>query len=386
LASSHDGDHIGVSIKCFRRRNLVFKGRAQDCHTPGGGYVVVNRQAQIRGAALWPRSSVERTRLVPRVVVTRPCTAPGRDGQRQFRVGDAPYAEIRWVDPHDAGTSTYDLEVDRPKKLDGYVTRILAPNAGRMTGPGTNTYLVGEREMAVIDPGPASSSHIDAILAYGARRIRWILLTHTHRDHAPAAEAVKLATGATIIGQPAPERVPGHAMIAIDRVVTDGESVIVDGLVVRAIHTPGHASNHLCYLLEKTRMLFSGDQLVQGFTVVIAPPDGNMRAYLCSLGRLRSLDIAILAPGHGYLIGDPNAEIQSVIRHRSAREDKVRKVLLEAGGSTTLQMLLPRVYDDVSPALHPVAELSLLAHLQKLVEDGEVNSMDGCWSWSTSLL
>jgi glyoxylase-like metal-dependent hydrolase (beta-lactamase superfamily II) len=152
-----------------------------------------------------------------------------------------------------------------------------------MTGPGTNTYLVGDREMAVIDPGPAVPSHIDALLAFAAGRIRWILLTHTHRDHAPAAEMVKFATGATIIGRPAPKGVPGHATIAIDRVLADGDSLVIDDLVLRAIHTPGHASNHLCYLLEQTHMLFSGDHLVQGFTVVIAPPDGNMRAYLALL-------------------------------------------------------------------------------------------------------
>ncbi len=244
----------------------------------------------------------------PWVGVNRPCSARGRRGRRLFRLGDAPYAEIHWVDPQETGSSTYELEADRPKKLDRYVTRILAPNAGRMTGPGTNTYLVGEREVAVIDPGPADRPHVDAILACGTGRIRWILLTHTHRDHAPAAAALKLATGATIIGCPAPEGVADHAPIVIDRILADGDPLEVDDLLLRAIHTPGHASNHLCYLLEQTHMLFSGDQLVQGFTVVIAPPDGNMRAYLHSLERLCSLNIAILAPGHGYLIGEPHAE------------------------------------------------------------------------------
>jgi glyoxylase-like metal-dependent hydrolase (beta-lactamase superfamily II) len=234
--------------------------------------------------------------------------------------------------------------------------------------------------VAVIDPGPADPSHIDAILACGAGRIRWILLTHTHRDHAPAAVALKLATDATIAGRPPSEGATDHATVTIDEVLADGQSLDVDGLVLRAIHTPGHASNHLCYLLEQTQMLFSGDQLVQGFTVVIAPPDGNMRAYLRSLDRLRSLDIAILAPGHGYLIGEPQTEIERLLHHRLTREDKVRTALVEAGGSATLQMLLPRVYDDVSSALYGVAERSLLAHLEKLVEDGELRSADQHWS------
>jgi glyoxylase-like metal-dependent hydrolase (beta-lactamase superfamily II) len=306
----------------------------------------------------------------------RACFAMGRDGRKLFHAGDAPYSEIQWVDPQGAGTSSYDLLPGVPRKLDPHVTRIIAPNAGVMTGPGTNTYLVGERELVVVDPGPADASHVAAILAAGAGRIRWILCTHTHQDHASAAAALRQATGAVVAGSPGPDT-RQDVKLAMDRVLTDGDSVECADFSLRAVATPGHASNHLCYLLDKTRMLFTGDHIMQGSTVVIWPPDGNMRAYLHSLRHLLSLDVSVLAPGHGYLIGRPHREAERLVQHRLKREDKVRKALLEVGGAASLAALLPRVYDDVSAAIHPIAARSLEAHLQKLVEDGELAFTDG---------
>jgi glyoxylase-like metal-dependent hydrolase (beta-lactamase superfamily II) len=305
--------------------------------------------------------------------------AAGRDGRKLFHPGDAPYSEIRWVDPQGAEISSYDLLPGVPKKLDRYVTRIIAPNAGVMTGAGTNTYLVGESELVVIDPGPADPAHIQAIVVAGAGRIRWILCTHTHVDHASAAAAIRQATGALIAGRPGPAT-PHDCNVVVDRVLADGDSVKCDDLSLCAIATPGHASNHLCYLLDRTRMLFTGDHIMQGSTVVIWPPDGNMRTYLDSLGRLLAFDISILAPGHGYLIGQPHAEAQRLIRHRLAREDKVRKAVLAAGGEVAPVTLLPRVYDDVPAAIHPIAARSLEAHLEKLVADGEFSCTDGRYS------
>jgi len=302
----------------------------------------------------------------------RPCVAQGKDGQKVFHRTDWAYAEIHWVDREEAGTSTYDLRPDQPKMLDRHVTRLLAPNANAMTGPGTNGYLVGEEELAVIDPGPDDPAHIRALLEAGRGRIRWILLTHTHTDHAPAALALREATGARIAGRPPRAQAPHNVSIDFDRVLADGELLQVGDSRLRVVHTPGHASNHLCYLLENTGMLFSGDHLVQGFTVVIAPPDGNMGAYLQSLERLAAMDIAILAPGHGYLIGQPAREIARLIAHRRGREEKVRRALAAVGPAATLATLLPVVYDDVAPALYPMAMLSLQAHLDKLVEDGEL--------------
>jgi glyoxylase-like metal-dependent hydrolase (beta-lactamase superfamily II) len=312
--------------------------------------------------------------------MNRPCLAQGRDGPRLFGAGDAQYAEIHWVDPEESGESTYDLLPDVPKRLDRYVVRMLAPNPGFMTGPGTNTYIVGERELIVIDPGPADSAHIAAVIAAGAGRIRWIVLTHTHRDHSPGATSLREATGARIAGRSGGADSPHDGHVALDRVLADGDVVRCDGVELQVVHTPGHASNHLCYLLAQTRMLFTGDHVIQGSTVVIAPPDGNMNAYLQSLRRLQSLDVAILAPGHGYLIGQPPQEIARLLAHRLARERKVRSTLRGLGGRATLAQLLPKVYDDVPAAIHPIAARSLRAHLEKLVEDGELQFSEEIWS------
>jgi len=151
---------------------------------------------------------------------------------------------------------------------------------------------------------------------------------------------------------------------------------MINGLSLRALHTPGHASNHLCYLLENTRMLFTGDHVMQGSTVVINPPDGDMRAYLASLERLLGEDILILAPGHGYLIGEPHREARRLIRHRLAREQKVVWAL-ERMNAPTLEELVAEVYDDVAPRLHGVAQRSLRAHLEKLAAEGRARVMDG---------
>ena len=281
-----------------------------------------------------------------------------------------------------------DLSPGVPGKLDRYVTRLVARNAGVMTGPGTNTYLVGERELAVIDPGPEDAAHVRAILEAGAGRIRWILCSHTHLDHASSAMTLMKATGAKIAAMVkagtglSPPGAEHDVKLVLDQPLADGDSVELDGFSLRAIHTPGHASNHLCFLLPETGMLFTGDHVMQGSTVVIGPPDGNMRAYLQSLRRLLELEIAVLAPGHGYLIHDPHDEAERLIEHRLRRESKVREALLEAGGSAPLATLLLRVYNDVPQTLHPIAAKSLQAHLDKLVEDGEVRYGGGSYARS----
>jgi glyoxylase-like metal-dependent hydrolase (beta-lactamase superfamily II) len=247
-----------------------------------------------------------------------------------------------------------------------------------MTGPGTNSYLVGERELALIDPGPAIDSHVEALLAAGAGKIKWIFCTHTHKDHSPAAQRIKEATGATLLGRPAPPGSNQDQGFAPDRVPEHGERLACGPITLRAVHTPGHASNHLCYLLEETRMLFTGDHVMQGSTVVINPPDGDMRAYLASLGMLLAEDLAILAPGHGYLIGRPHKEVARLIAHRMAREAKVIAAIQKLG-TATVDELVPAVYDDVSPKLYPVAARSLSAHLGKLAAERRALETAGRW-------
>jgi glyoxylase-like metal-dependent hydrolase (beta-lactamase superfamily II)/8-oxo-dGTP pyrophosphatase MutT (NUDIX family) len=309
------------------------------------------------------------------------CWALDHEGsQRLFRLADAPYHEIHWTDPEEKGDTCFVIQPGVPKRLDRFVTRITAPNPGVMTGPGTNTYLVGRiddgGELAVIDPGPAIDSHVERILEAGAGRIRWILTTHTHLDHSPAAAAVKAATGAQVMGRPAPAGASQDAAYAPDRILVHGDRLDVGALSLRAIHTPGHASNHLCFMLEQTRMLFTGDHVMQGSTVVINPPDGDMRAYLASLEALLAEDIAIIAPAHGYLIGSPHKELRRLVAHRLAREAKIAAALRRRGPAT-LEELVADAYDEVSPRLHPVAMRSLTAHLDKLVAEGRARQSAG---------
>jgi glyoxylase-like metal-dependent hydrolase (beta-lactamase superfamily II)/8-oxo-dGTP pyrophosphatase MutT (NUDIX family) len=304
----------------------------------------------------------------------RACWAQGREGARLFRRADPQYFEIHWSDPEETGATSYELLPGVPKRLDRLVTRLTAPNPGMMTGPGTNSYLVGERELAVIDPGPAIEAHVKALVAAGAGRIRWILCTHTHVDHSPAAALLKALTGAELIGRPAPAG--QDRSFAPERVPAHGERLRLGDATLRVVHTPGHASNHLCYLLEETRMLFTGDHIMQGSTVVIGPPDGDMRAYLASLEALLGEDIAILAPGHGYLIGAPQREVQRLIAHRLAREAKVERAIARLGAPSA-EELLPVVYDDVPERIHPVAARSLAAHLAKLLFERRVHCEDG---------
>jgi len=274
---------------------------------------------------------------------------------------------------------SYELVPGVPHELDAAVTRIIAPNGGVMTGPGTNTYLVGVHELIVIDPGPDDESHMQAILAAADGPIRWILCTHTHMDHAPGAARLKQLSGATVAAMLAP-RTDHDFQLSVDRVLTDGDVISNADVTVRAVHTPGHASNHLCYLLEQNRMLFTGDHIMQGSTVVIWPPDGNMRAYVESLRSLLKIELAVLAPGHGHLIEHPQDELNRLIEHRLRREDKVRQAVLRAGTGVTVETLLPSAYDDVPRSLHEWAALSLQAHLDKLVADGELQFVSGRYS------
>ncbi|MCC7325672.1 MAG: MBL fold metallo-hydrolase [Burkholderiales bacterium] len=308
----------------------------------------------------------------------RVVVAQGRTGQQVFRRDDAAYAEIHWTDPEETMRTSYDLVPGIAKRLDRWVTRLIAPNPGMMTGPGTNTYLVGDRELAVIDPGPAIDAHVAAILALGGERIRWILCTHTHRDHSPAARALQAATGARVIGLPPPAVDSHDSSFAPEVLPTHDQELHVAGLTLRALHTPGHASNHLCFMLAETRMLFTGDHVMQGSTVIINPPDGDMRAYLDSLEALSDRDIAIIAPGHGYLIGTPHREIRKIIQHRLQREAKVIDALDRLEGAT-LSELVPVVYAETPQRLHSAAARSLLAHLYKLVAEERVTEAAGCY-------
>ena len=260
--------------------------------------------------------------------------------------------------------------------------RIVAPNPSTLTGPGTNTYIAGSGpRFVVIDPGPDDTTHVDRILAATNARISHVLCTHSHPDHSPGAAALKALTQAVVLGRPAPRDDHQDESYRPDGSLDDGAVIEASGTRIRVHHTPGHASNHVCLLLEPEGWLLTGDHLMSGSTVVILPPDGSMRLYLDSLRRLRTLPLTALLPGHGAVMPDPLGEIDRVLAHRLRRESKVVNGLLQLGGAATLGELVPIVYADTPVALHPLARYSLLAHLQKLLEERRVAQDGECWTW-----
>jgi glyoxylase-like metal-dependent hydrolase (beta-lactamase superfamily II) len=260
------------------------------------------------------------------------------------------------------------------------IRRLVAPNPSMMTGPGTNTYLFGIEAIAVLDPGPVINRHLEAIQSTAGAPIRWILVTHTHPDHSPAASVLAQETGAELIGMPAPVGAHQDESFQPDRVLADGDQLVSDAFTLRAIHTPGHASNHVCFHHEASNWVFTGDHVIDGSTVVINPPDGNMKQYIESLRRLRSMGCAALVPGHGEVIHDPERAIDWIVEHRLEREGRV-VAALQANPNLTTRELVPHVYKDVDKKLYGLAERSLLAHLIKLEEDKSARCSAGRWSF-----
>lgn len=263
------------------------------------------------------------------------------------------------------------------------IRRVIAPNPSLMTGPGTGSYIVGDPggDLAVIDPGPADDGHLDRLAEVGAGRIRWVLVTHTHEDHSPGVAGLVQRTGATSVGFAAKDDFVPEVEAA------DGWRLRLGSTTLCALHTPGHASNHVCWHLEEEATLFSGDHIMNGSTVVIAPPDGDMGAYLGQLQRLKGLGLRAIAPGHGRLITDPAAKIDEYISHRLAREAQVAGALHEGGG-ITVDAIVGRLYADVPAALHPVARFSVWAHLRKLGAEGRAvcadpDDLDASWGPGT---
>lgn len=315
--------------------------------------------------------------------LTVPRVADGPEGMVPVTADHFAWAEIGKLDPQGHGNASYAIVPGQPVRLSAHVIRVTADNSGMMTGPGTNTYLVGggpRNEWAVIDPGPALGPHIDAIVQAAPGPIRTIVVTHTHSDHSPAAVALQQRTGAPVLGRIADYPQNQDPSFAPARQLAHGERLVIDeGVVLQVFHTPGHASNHLCYLLEGEEILFTGDHVMQTSTVVIGPPDGDMGAYLASLRALSDVPLQWLAPGHGFLMAQPHRAIAGIIEHRLRREAKVFDAVVALGSGST-DALLERVYDDVRPALHAMARRSLMAHLLKLLQDGRVSRTDDHWS------
>jgi glyoxylase-like metal-dependent hydrolase (beta-lactamase superfamily II) len=274
------------------------------------------------------------------------------------------------------------FEYGRIEPVAPMIRRIVARNPSRFTFRGTGTYVVGRGEVAVIDPGPDLPEHIAALLAgLTGEQVTHILVTHTHRDHSPAARALKEATGAPTYGfgphaggkrgDPAVEE-GGDWDFIPDRTLGDGERIAGDGWVFEAVHTPGHTSNHLCFALPDSEILFSGDHVMGWSTSVIAPPDGDMAAYMASLDKLLTRCDAVYWPTHGPAITEPQAHVRAFIAHRREREAGIIECLRAGIGRT--DAIVERLYIGLQPGLHRAAGRSVHAHLIDLAARGVVES------------
>ncbi len=273
-----------------------------------------------------------------------------------------------------------EMKVMTITELSPLVRRITAGNSSVFTGPGTNTYLVGKEEITVIDPGPAMPEHIENIAKACGDDIKQILVTHTHPDHSPGAKLLHQRTAAPVMGMYALHKQTQDKTFKANKVLEDGDEIREIEYTLKAIHTPGHASNHLCYLLEEEKMIFTGDHIMEGSTVVIGPPDGNMKQYIESLEKLKQFDISMIAPGHGNLMKDPKSVVDWIVSHRMFREKKVVDALTEFS-KANLDQLVEKVYDDVDERLHGIARASLLAHLNKLIEEDKAVSKGEEFHW-----
>jgi glyoxylase-like metal-dependent hydrolase (beta-lactamase superfamily II) len=271
-----------------------------------------------------------------------------------------------------------------PRGLAPGVVRLVANNPGHFTFKGTNTYIVGTgEELALIDPGPADAEHLSAILAaIGPRRVSHVLITHTHRDHTDGLPALLAATGAKTAGfgrralrrgtkRTSPS---GSEFVEKDFIpdvpLADGGRLAGDGWALAAVHTPGHAPDHLCFELEGTGILFSGDHVMGWNTSVVAPPEGNMSDYLRSLQLLGERSDRVYFPGHGGQVEEPQRLVKAFLLHRRMREQAILDCI--RSGTDTVKAIVPAIYRDLNPKLLNAASLSVLAHVEHLISRGLV--------------
>ena len=274
-----------------------------------------------------------------------------------------------------------DLTPGVPSALSPLVRRIVARNPGPFTGPGTNTYLVGIDEVAVIDPGPDDKGHVDAIVGASMKeRVRWVLLTHTHPDHWPAAKRLVKSTGAELVMFGKREK---DVDLVPDRVIKEGDTIEGSEFGLEVLHSPGHAPNHVCFLLEEERLLFTGDTVLDGMYSVVNPSrGGDMAVYMKTLERLKKLRLRGIAPGHGDLIEEPKVRLDDYIAHRRQREQQVHRLLKKRDGAKVAE-LVGDIYgnDGLPPELIEAAGWQVHAHLVKLKADGKVTGTTAKAVW-----
>ena len=275
-------------------------------------------------------------------------------------------------------STAFDVKSDEIQQISPLVRRLVENNPGPFTFTGTCTYIVGRGDVAVIDPGRENDAHTQAIIdALKGERIAHIVVTHTHKDHSPGAALLAERTGAPIVGC-APFVAKGGLETGLDsahdltyaptRVLKDGDRIEGDGYTLEAVETPGHASNHLCFALPQERSVFSGDHIMAWSTSIVAPPDGNMTDYMSSLDKLRGREDALLWPGHGGPVMEPQRYMRALSAHRRQREAAIVRRL--HAGDETIHDMVARIYDGLDPRLVNAAALSVLAHMEDLVTRG----------------
>jgi glyoxylase-like metal-dependent hydrolase (beta-lactamase superfamily II) len=272
-----------------------------------------------------------------------------------------------------------DIEYGRCDEVSPLIRRVTAKNPGPFTFMGTGTYIVGRGEVAVIDPGPDLGEHLEAIqAAIPGERVSHILVTHHHLDHSPLARPLSEITGAKVWGRAVKTPVvedavkleAGYDHFTPDIPLEGGEVIEGAGWTFEAVHTPGHTSNHICFALREENALFSGDHIMGWSTTVVTPPDGNMGDYMRSLERVRERGFSTLWPTHGPPIRDVEPFIDAYAAHRRDRERQILERL--AAGDARIKAMVPTIYANVDPRLHPAAAHSVLAHMIELVKSGRV--------------
>jgi len=271
------------------------------------------------------------------------------------------------------------MQIEEVVQISPLIRRITAGNASVFTGPGTNTYLIGNEEVTVLDPGPAMDSHIDAITS-ASDKIKQIVVTHTHPDHSPGVRLLQERLDIPAYGMVTETSKGQDNSFKPDKILKDEDTFEESEYTLEVVHTPGHASNHLCYILKEEEFIFTGDHIMNGSTVVIGPPDGNMKQYLDSLEKLKQFKLSKIAPGHGEVLENPYEVAEWIINHRLQREEKVASALKEATKGNP-ESLVKKVYDDVDSSLFPIAKASLLAHLIKLEEDNLISKEGNDFVW-----
>ncbi|MEA2758872.1 MAG: hypothetical protein QOH65_1485 [Methylobacteriaceae bacterium] len=288
------------------------------------------------------------------------------------------------ADDHIPFERNFDPKPDEVQQISPLIRRVLAPNPGPFTFTGTCTYIVGRGEVAIMDPGPDNAAHVAALLkATKGERVSHIVITHTHRDHAPASRALQEATGAAIVGcRPYAPRHVNASASGLDSahdtdyrpicILAEGDTLQGPGFTLEALATPGHASNHLAFALREENALFSGDHVMGWSTSIVAPPDGSMSDYMASLEKLRARADTIYWPGHGGPVREPQRYVRALIHHRHQREAAILTRI--RAGDRLIPVMVEKIYEGLDPRLQGAAALSVLAHLEDLVARGAVRA------------